>query len=186
MNIISKPSPNQDSFRLPITTIVIHWIVGNLAAADAVFAKLGGVSAHYAVEDSTVHQYVPENKVAYHAGVYLVNQQSIGIEHSASPDRPASDLTYETSGQLIAEIAKRYNIPLDRAHIKGHKEYKATQCPGTMDIDRLISIAKKYQPNDLQKELDKARLERDANWNKFVTLRDEVKKSINSLSKLLS
>lgn len=145
MIITQRPSPNKDSNRVKIDTIVIHWIVGNLAAADAVFAKPASTSAHYGVEDNNVHQYVPENMVAYHAGNYVVNQRSIGIEHSAAPDRPASNQTYETSGQLIAEIAKRNNIPLDRAHIKGHKEIVSTQCPGTMDIDRLISIAKKYQ-----------------------------------------
>lgn len=145
MNIIQKPSLNKDNNRTRIDTIVIHWIVGNIAAADGAFSKPGGTSAHYAVEDAKIHQYVPENMVAYHAGNYSVNQRSIGIEHSAAPDRAASNQTYETSGQLIAEIAKRHGIPLDRAHIRGHKEIIPTQCPGTMNIDRLISIAKKYQ-----------------------------------------
>jgi hypothetical protein len=140
--IIQKPSPNQDANRVKVDRVVIHWIVGNLAAADAVFAKPGGVSAHYGIEDNTVHQYVAEDKVAYHAGVYAMNQRSIGIEHSAAPDRPASEATYQTSGKLIAEICKRHSIPLDRAHIIKHSEVKATQCPGTMDLDKLINIAK--------------------------------------------
>lgn len=135
-------SPNFDTNRKPITKIVIHWIVGNLAAADATFLKPNGVSAHYGVEDDNVHQYVKEENVAYHAGVYSVNQESIGIEHSADPNRPASEATYQTSGKLIAEIAKRHSIPLDRQHILKHSEIKATQCPGTMDLDKLINIAK--------------------------------------------
>lgn len=136
-------SPNFDTNRKPITKIVIHWIVGNLAAADAQFQKpVPGTSAHYAVEDNNIHQYVKEEDVAYHAGVYSVNQESIGIEHSAAPDRPASEATYQTSGKLIGEIAKRHNIPLDRQHILKHSEIKATQCPGTIDIDKLIQIAK--------------------------------------------
>jgi N-acetylmuramoyl-L-alanine amidase CwlA len=142
MTIIQKPSPNKDGNRQPIIQIVIHWIVGNLAAADAVFAKPNSTSAHYGIEDDRVHQYVPENMVAYHAGVYSVNQRSIGIEHSAAPDRPASNKTYETSAQLIREIAKRHNIPLDRQHIIKHSQVKNTQCPGTMDLDRLIRMAK--------------------------------------------
>lgn len=145
MNIQWMGSPNYDTNRKPITKIIIHWIVGNLAAADATFTKTSaGTSAHYGVEDSTIHQYVLEQNVAYHAGVYSVNQESVGIEHSASPDRPASEATYKTSGQLIWEISKRYNIPLDRQHILKHSEVKATQCCGTVDVDKLISIAKSF------------------------------------------
>ncbi len=145
MNIIWKGSPNFDGNRKTIDRIVIHWIVGNLAAADAVFAKTSpGTSAHYGIEDQTVHQYVQEGQVAYHAGNYAMNQRSVGIEHSAQPGRLASDATYDSSGQMIAQIAKRYNIPLDRQHVIKHNEVVATQCPGTMDIDRLIAIAKSY------------------------------------------
>lgn len=145
MNItkIVIPTTNYDTSRKPIKRIVIHWIVGNLAAADATFKKLGGqTSAHYGVENNNVHQYVDEAHTAYHAGVYAINQESIGIEHSAAPDRPASEATYQSSGKLIAEICKRYNIPLDRQHIQKHSEFKATQCCGTVDVDKLITIAK--------------------------------------------
>jgi len=145
MNIQWMGSPNYDTNRKPITKIIIHWIVGNLAAADAQFQNTTTqTSAHYGVEDSTIHQYVLEQNVAYHAGIYSVNQESVGIEHSASPDRSASESTYKTSGQLIWEISKRYNIPLDRQHILKHSEVKATQCCGTVDVDKLINIAKSF------------------------------------------
>lgn len=138
-------SPNYDSNRKPITTIVIHWFgIGKLKGADATFQKAGGTSAHYAIEDITVHQYVKESDVAYHAGNYAMNQKSIGIEHSAEPNRPASDATYNSSAELVATICKKYNIPLDRTHIIKHSEVKATQCPGTMDLDRIISLAKAF------------------------------------------
>lgn len=184
-------SPNFDTNRTNIDRIIIHWIVGNLASADAVFAKAGGVSAHYAVEDGTIHQYVKEENVAYHAGVYSMNQRSIGIEHSASPDRPASDQTYDTSGKLIAEIAKRYNIPLDREHILKHSEVKATQCCGTVDIDRLITIAKQQSGEMVtitQKELDTIRNDRDKNWNLYqeeVSKNAELTKQIQDLQQQL-
>lgn len=135
-------SPNFDTNRKPINRIVIHWIVGTLAAADSQFQKPNSTSAHYAVEDTTVHQYVKEEHVAYHAGNYAMNQRSIGIEHSAAPDRPASEETYKTSATLIREIAKRHNIPLDRTHIIKHSEVVPTQCCGTVDVDRLINLAK--------------------------------------------
>lgn len=164
------PATNYDKTRKPITHIVIHWIVGNLASADATFKNpTRNASAHYGIEDSTIFQWVDEAHTAYHAGNYAYNQKSIGIEHSASPDRPASEATYQTSGKLIAEIAKRYSIPLDRTHIVGHKEVSATQCPGTMDIDKLISIAKGGVNVDTQKIIDELRTARDKNWNLYIS-----------------
>ena len=143
--IIKQPIPanNYDKSRKPIDRIVIHWMAGTLAGANARFKDpASGVSAHYGIEGSTIFQWVEEGHTAYHCGNYTYNQRSIGIEHSADPNRPATEETYQSSGRLIADIAKRYNIPLDRAHIIGHKEVTATQCPGTMDIDKLIKIAK--------------------------------------------
>lgn len=140
-------SPNFDTNRKPIDRVVIHWFgVGKQVGADATFQKSGGTSAHYSIEDNSIHQYVKEEHVAYHAGVYAMNQRSIGIEHSAEPTRPASEDTYKNSGLLVAEICKKYNIPLDRTHIIGHKEVKSTQCPGTMDIDKIINLAKGTVP----------------------------------------
>lgn len=136
-------SPNYDSNRKPIDRIVIHWFgVGKQASADAQFQKPNGTSAHYSIEDNSIHQYVKEENVAYHAGNYAMNQRSIGIEHSAEPDRPATEITYKNSGLLVADICKKYNIPADRQHIIKHSEVKATQCPGTMDLDKIISLAK--------------------------------------------
>lgn len=148
MNIKWIGSPNYDTNRKPIKRIIIHWIVGNLAAADAVFQNdERDTSAHYGIEDDKVHQYVKEEHVAYHAGNYSINQESIGIEHSASPERPASDATYRTSAQLIRELCDRYHIPIDLDHIEPHNKYRATQCPGTMDINRLIAMARDGSEN---------------------------------------
>lgn len=153
-------SPNYDTARKPIDRIVIHWFgAGNQAGADATFQKPSGTSAHYSVEDESIHQYVTEANVAYHAGNYAMNQRSIGIEHSATPDRPASDATYNTAGILLKEICGRYAIPLNRTYIIKHSEVpRATQCCGTIDIDRLISIAKGGGMTDTVESL-KAQLE---------------------------
>lgn len=170
-------SPNFDTNRTKIDTIFIHWMAGTLQGTDAQFQKPQGTSAHYGIEDLTIHQYVKEEHVAYHAGVYSQNQRSIGIEHSAAPDRPASNATYETSGKLIAEICQRYSIPLDREHIRGHKEVRNTQCPGTIDIDRLISIAKSQSVPMVtlpQSEVDKMREDRDTNWNLYTASQKEL------------
>ena len=141
--MIQKPSPNYTPGRThKIDRVVCHWIVGNLASADATFANpKSGVSAHYGIEGNKVHQYVKESDTAWHAGTRAMNARSIGIEHSASPDRPAAPLTIETSAKLLAEISKRHNIPLDREHIIKHSEVVPTQCPGTIPIDSIIKRA---------------------------------------------
>lgn len=161
MTITWKGSPNYDSNRTDISVIVIHWFgMGTLSGADATFQKQNGTSAHYAVSDTTIHQYVKEEHVAYHAGNYTVNQKSIGIEHDANPDKPLSESSYQTSGKLIAEICARHNIPLDRQHIIKHSEVpRATQCSGTIDLDKLIKIAKGEDMSD------DARISRDHYWN---------------------
>lgn len=144
MTITWKGSPNFDTNRQPIDRIVCHWFgAGTLQGAHNTFQKIGGTSAHYGISDNTVWQWVREEHVAYHAGSYPMNQRSIGIEHDANPDRPLSEASYQTSAELIAQICKRYNIPIDRNHIIKHSEVpRATACPGTIDIDRLVTLAK--------------------------------------------
>jgi len=117
--------------------------MGTLEGANATFQKPSGTSAHYGISDTRVWQWVKEEHVAYHAGNYVVNQKSIGIEHDANPDKLLSEASYQTSGRLVAEICKRYNIPLDRTHIIKHSEVpRNTQCSGSIDIDKIIRIAK--------------------------------------------
>lgn len=170
MKIIWKSSPNFDSNRKPVDKIICHWFgVGTLQSANTRFQKASEqVSSHYGISDSIVWQWVKEKDVAYHAGVYTINQRSIGIEHDATTEKSASDETYKTSGKLVREIADRYNIPLDRNHIIGHKEVRNTMCPGTIDIDRIISLAKGEKT--LQEELNDCRFNRDSHWNDLVAI----------------
>lgn len=148
MNITWKGSPNYNKRTRKLTKIVIHWFgVGTLESANTRFQNINNkVSAHYGISKGRIWQWVREENAAWHAGDYLVNQESIGIEHDAGVD-PKHDLSeqdYQNSGQLVAEISKRWGIPLDRAHVLGHRQIKATQCPGTIDIDKIIRIAKDY------------------------------------------
>jgi N-acetylmuramoyl-L-alanine amidase CwlA len=148
-----SPNKNDSSMRKPITTVVIHWFgVGTLESADNRFrSETGGASAHYGVSEDTIYQWVKEEEVAWHAGNWAMNQRSIGIEHDATTTKNASEKTYQTAGALLCDICKRNNIPLDRTHIIGHKEVVSTQCPGTLDINKLINIAKQSNIEDFVK-----------------------------------
>lgn len=144
MNIKAIGSPNFTQGRggNKVQGAVIHWMAGTLAATDAVFQNTTrNTSAHWGVENDEVHAYVSEEDTAYHAGNWQVNQTTIGIENSAAPGRAASDATYESSAQLIAAAAKKWGFAINSSTIRPHSSIVATQCPGTIDIPRLIKRA---------------------------------------------
>jgi hypothetical protein len=181
-----KPSPNYngESFRKPVKFFVVHWFGDELTTHTGLqgaynqFLKPGGTSAHYGVENDTVWQFVKDEHVAWHAGNWIANQQSIGIEHSAGPNRLASEKTYKTSAKLIASLSKKYNLKIDKTTIRSHKEFTPTQCSGTLDLDKLIkyaneepSIKPMYSMNmDIPTEVeDKYELKDINRYNKYWT-----------------
>ncbi len=140
MNIIWKGSPNYGKTRFGnnVEFIVVHWIVGTLQSADAVFANPNNqVSAHYGVGNGIIHQYVKESDTAWHAGNQTANRKSIGIEHQGSPTMPITDATYNTSADLIADICRRYG---KRFPLRPHNDFVRTACPGTLDLNRLNKL----------------------------------------------
>ena len=113
-----------------------------------------GVSIHYIIDrEGTVRCYIPEDRVAWHAGkgewkgdpafTDRMNYHSIGIELAAigSADDMSiyltqeeydaldssligfTDAQYEALSLLVADICGRYQIPMDRDHVIGHEEY---------------------------------------------------------------
>lgn len=138
---------NYDTNRKPITTIVLHTIVGTVKGTTSHFKNLDvKSSAHYGIDSlGKITLWITEDATAYHSGRYEVNQESIGIEHedNGKPNDPRTDALYVSSSALVADICKNYNIPCDRDHIKMHREVSAspTACPGTLNIDRIISGA---------------------------------------------
>jgi len=127
-----------------IEYVVIHWFgVGTINGAIASFQNPSRqASAHYLISDKRVVQMVDEKDCAWHCGNLDMNQRSIGIENDANPDKELSEASYRTCGKLLREICDRYQIPLDREHIKRHSEIKKTQCCGTISVEKLIEIAK--------------------------------------------
>ena len=85
------------------------------------------VSSHYVIRssDGEITQMVPTKDVAWHAGNWNVNQQSIGIEHEGVAKEGATWYTeamYQSSAKLVRYLAAKYHVPLDRNHIIGHDE----------------------------------------------------------------
>src|SRR4030081_3246377 len=77
-------SPNYSAGRPGgISWIVLHTMVGTVASANARFQNPNQqASAHYGIGlDGSLFQWVDESDTAWHAGDFVVNQASIGIEH---------------------------------------------------------------------------------------------------------
>jgi MYXO-CTERM domain-containing protein len=111
-----------------INFVIIHTVQGSYSGAISWFHNCNAsVSAHYVVnsEDGEITQVVDEQDIAWHAGYWSYNQQSVGIEHEGYVDEPETwytDEMYAASAALTADICASYGIPADRAHIIGHYE----------------------------------------------------------------
>lgn len=128
-----------------ITLIVDHWFgMGTLASADSRFKNPNsGASAHFGIDrNGRVIQWVALEDTAHHAGNWNANLISIGIEHDANPDLPPTDALYAASAKLHAHLSKQYNLPLVvGSTVRPHKDFMATQCPGTLDLERIVREA---------------------------------------------
>ncbi|MEU6076789.1 N-acetylmuramoyl-L-alanine amidase [Micromonospora sp. NPDC047074] len=111
----------------PVRYIVIHVTQGSYAGSISWFQNPASkTSAHYTFRssDGAVTQSVREKDIAWHAGNWTYNTQSIGIEHEGWVDNPAwfTDSMYRASATLTRTLADRYGIPKTRAHIIAHSE----------------------------------------------------------------
>lgn len=133
MTPISSPSPNFDERTLPITMIVLHYtgMESAQAAIDRLRDPEAKVSSHYLVdEDGSVHELVPEDKRAWHAGKSHwrewddINSASIGIE-IVNPGhefgyRDFPEAQIDAVVRLVHGIKDRYEIT--RGNIVGHSD----------------------------------------------------------------
>lgn len=119
----------------PVNKIIIHVTQGSWSSAINWFEDPNAqASSHYVVRsaDGVIGQSVLEKDIAWHAGNWLYNQSSIGIEHEGYFDNPSwfTDTMFRSSAQLSAYLVNKYQIPIDRAHIIGHNEVPDPNNPG--------------------------------------------------------
>lgn len=112
--------------RRTIDAIVIHDTEGRfIGSVRALQNARRDASAHFVVSRrGQIVQLVPVTDVAWHAGNRRWNLHSIGIEHEGWANRPTSYTLaeYRASAKLVAYLAHRWGVPLDRRHIIGHAE----------------------------------------------------------------
>ncbi len=143
-------SPNQSGRREgAITSITVHhWDDpdhfgdepndGDAKAVARYLCRVGGTSsANYVVTADEVWCIVDPDNIAWHAGNFSVNKESVGIE--CDPDCQPG--TYETVAEVIAELRQKYgNLPL-----YPHRKWQATACPGAWDLAKLDRLARDIQ-----------------------------------------
>lgn len=155
-----------------ITQGVLHTMVGDIGSARATFQSdtlAKPRSAHYGVpvaDGAPVERYVRESSTAWHAGNWPVNQRSVGVEHEDlglyDDPRPAS--LYVKSAALVAAISGRNPIPLvltydvERPGWIPHWVATSTHCPGTLDVETIIAMARGeagvFDPINVQSDRD--------------------------------
>lgn len=145
MNIIQVPAyrGNYGQKRAyPLKYIVMHWMDGTLEGTDAWFQNPSAkASAHFGIGDTgEIHQYVPEEYNAWHAGP-KVNYQSFGIEHEGGPGNDPTRSCCDASAELIAYLCTKYSLACNNEVITKHSKWMNTECPGTLDIDYIIEKA---------------------------------------------
>ncbi|MFD5746235.1 N-acetylmuramoyl-L-alanine amidase [Streptomyces sp. NPDC127033] len=114
-----------------IDYIVIHDTEGSWDTTLKLIKDPEYVSWHYTLRssDGRIAQHVPVKDVGWHAGNWYVNAKSVGLEHEgflAAPDAWYTESMYRSSARLVAYLAKKYKVPLDRQHILGHDNVPGT------------------------------------------------------------
>ena len=133
MAVITRPSPNFNDRRLPLSMLVLHYT--GMETGEAAIERLCdpefSVSAHYVVEeDGRVFQLVSEDKRAWHAGKGVwrgcsdINSASIGVEivnggHDFGlPDYPEAQI--EAVLALCQGVLARH--PIKACDVIGHSD----------------------------------------------------------------
>ena len=153
MNVTFIASPNYTAGKKrSINYIVDHWTWGTADAAVSRFLRAGSnqpggpASAHLIIaRDGRKIQMVDFKDVAWHSGNAKYNYEGVGIEHEHwGYDQDWPEAQIQSSAEAHAELSQTYGIPLVRPDgVLGHNETGTpTQCPGSLPIDRIISIAR--------------------------------------------
>src|SRR5699024_5969305 len=120
-----------------VDRIVIHYIVGTLAAADATFASSSsGVSAHYGIGEGAMHQYVTDQNHAGNACDFPMTHLSIAVEHSADGTSTASSSTSNPTIKLSTTICQTYRLQ-PHTQIIPNITVVATDWPASVHLHRI-------------------------------------------------
>jgi len=109
-----------------IDCVVVHVTEGTFwGSVRWLKSERSHASSHYVVSRrGRIVQLVHQSDIAWHAGNWRVNADSVGIEHEGITADPVgfTDRQYESSARLVAYIARTTLMPIDRRHVIGHAQ----------------------------------------------------------------
>lgn len=136
-----------------IDTIFIHVMAGSYTGSMRWAQDPNNeISFHYGVaRDGRIGQGVAERWGSWHSGVKQENLRSISLEHEDLRNWQSPGWWTETqlraSAKLTAHLCKKYGIPADGNHIRGHYEVApdGRKCPGPhWPWDRYMALVRQY------------------------------------------
>lgn len=136
LGVLVLESPNRTQSNrgaASIDQVVVHVTEGNFVGSVRWLRnRASHGSSHYIVSrNGEVIQLVSITDVAWHAGNRWTNRRSVGIEHEGYTFQgDFTDAQYRASAKLVAYLAHRYSIPVDREHVIGHHEVPNPRRPG--------------------------------------------------------
>jgi len=150
-------SPNKHARKDEITAIVIHTTESSSDSPEGDISWLSDptshVSAHVVIDAAgNVYRLVPDDFVAYHAGVSVLfgenscNSFSLGIEIDHRGKDPYPEEQIEATAQWTAEKCVEYRIPLNR--VIGHRDVAPERKTDPQNFDWfefLIRVAGKIE-----------------------------------------
>lgn len=149
-------------FQLPIEKIIVHVSGGSVESCYHTFMdKTREASYHYIVDfDGTVIQFVRERNVAWGCGWWNWNRRGINIAFAGTLEhnRDKTEEQFEAIAGLIAHLATKYDLGINRKVVKGHVEVPGCSGSGggfTCHHDP------GFGSNDWHRLLNKARLAQD-------------------------
>lgn len=139
--------------------IAIHIADGSKAAVVATFKNPAvEKSSNFLVNrDGSITQFVNTANASFCTGIldnpinelvlkrtHNPNDWTISIEHEGYGTTDITEAQYNATAMLIAFLNKKWNIPLDRTHVFGHREvFSKKNCPGLINIDKIVQKARK-------------------------------------------
>lgn len=117
-----------------VNKVVVHYNAGNLTTEGCYSVwQTREASAHYQVEDNgRIGQLVWDSDTAWHAGDWVANCSSIGIEHANKSNGTITEKCLDNGAHLVAAICKYYKLgrPQWLKNVFPHKYFQSTSCPG--------------------------------------------------------
>ena len=151
LGVLWLPSENHTSSARKLRSvdrIVVHVTEGSFwGSVGWLRNRRSHGSSHYVVSRrGEIVQLVSTSDVAWHAGNRHVNRHSIGIEHEGWTRRGGfTNAQYRASARLVAYLAHRAGIPLDRKHVIGHDEVPSPNGRGLGGADHHTDPGRRWR-----------------------------------------